>query len=507
MINLNNIAYYFINYKSKDLKPAQSRFFLASRIFLGIFTLSISEWVARGLKDRVKCQKYATKKEDFLKGLSVIISAPSQRASHIDLSTNSTKTFKDQACQTDFTDPKEALRTVLKDIPPFNDETLLEGFLFFAERLTEDLQIDEAYRFITEYSSCDDIKKYVESPYNREMKECNKKNQYANNAYSFKDTAVNNTYLDATIFTWVDGTKIILTQSPSDQNIAEFFKVIDVEGIKQIIGIGPEWEADKAKIYDYYDWNLPEPSWKIAQSNSSKDSVKSDATTEPEPSEGQKLNVSDTVYKNGDTISTVETPQLGDTVPTAETPKSSDQAKSDDEKSASDGEGYGTGYESDGGTIIEETTPIPKETYGYEYASRSHPYGEREEHDHWVLELFKSETDKLTIHRFPKWLDHTPTKPEELLKFCQEFHQSLIENNNTLDQLLIHCSAGIGRTGVVATVLIVYFKMLEAREKGEVLPMNAFQILLYLRAFRSMMVKSAKEFELLIQTIKLIQQA
>lgn len=100
----------------------------------------------------------------------------------------------------------------------------------------------------------------------------------------------------------------------------------------------------------------------------------------------------------------------------------------------------------------------------------------------------KSTKHQLEIISLENWCDKTmPESLVDLIGFLQ-FVQAEITRTET-PRTLIHCQAGVGRTGVAAVGL----RMLQARSNGRAIP-PVHQTLLEMREYRRKLVPSAQQF-------------
>jgi len=101
----------------------------------------------------------------------------------------------------------------------------------------------------------------------------------------------------------------------------------------------------------------------------------------------------------------------------------------------------------------------------------------------------------VTQLQYINWPDHgIPENPEHFLKFVNYFQQNL----NPGDPCLVHCSAGVGRTGVT---IAVDTSMALIEQK---IPINPLKMVREMRDQRCMMVQTSSQFEFLLDLISLM---
>uniref|UniRef100_A0A1I7ZCR0 Protein-tyrosine-phosphatase n=1 Tax=Steinernema glaseri TaxID=37863 RepID=A0A1I7ZCR0_9BILA len=105
------------------------------------------------------------------------------------------------------------------------------------------------------------------------------------------------------------------------------------------------------------------------------------------------------------------------------------------------------------------------------------------------------ETRKVVQWHFKEWRDaEAPPNPEDFLDFVRAVRES-----RPCDPLLVHCSAGVGRSGVFVAV----DQLLERVEDSETLCVNVFECVHSLRAQRREMVKNEEQYEAIYRTLLL----
>lgn len=139
-------------------------------------------------------------------------------------------------------------------------------------------------------------------------------------------------------------------------------------------------------------------------------------------------------------------------------------------------------------------------SFGYKKINESCDFEKMEQSLHsWVELQSLTSNDCLYLHHLPKWLDQHVTSAEQLFEMVKEIYA--YQKNKTAP-LFIHCSAGIGRSGVFFLAYYYFGKWIN-REDLELTPVQA---VLLLRAFRPRMVKSVEEYKLLCQFVDLLKK-
>lgn len=90
---------------------------------------------------------------------------------------------------------------------------------------------------------------------------------------------------------------------------------------------------------------------------------------------------------------------------------------------------------------------------------------------------------EIRVHHYTAWPDHGVTSKEELFKFIEGVQSNVGKESN--NPILIHCSAGIGRTG---TLLAVWYQIKNQTNKDA---LNIPQTVATMRLYRGGMVQAA----------------
>ena len=115
----------------------------------------------------------------------------------------------------------------------------------------------------------------------------------------------------------------------------------------------------------------------------------------------------------------------------------------------------------------------------------------------YIVRIFKVTAGKKTMQvkhfHFTAWPDHdVPTVFDELLNYVQKIHKDVM---HTKSQILVHCSAGVGRTGT----FIALFNILSAIEKS--LPVSIYKIVHEMREHRPQMVQTFRQYKFIYLSV------
>nr|XP_047136483.1 phosphatidylinositol phosphatase PTPRQ-like isoform X1 [Hydra vulgaris] len=96
---------------------------------------------------------------------------------------------------------------------------------------------------------------------------------------------------------------------------------------------------------------------------------------------------------------------------------------------------------------------------------------------------------------FNSWSDHGISNPQTLLTFIRHVNQSIANSDGPSGPVVVHCSAGVGRTGTYI-VLDVNLKQIEAEGKVEI-----FKYLQHIRSQRNYMVQTEGQYIFIHDTL------
>ncbi|XP_065666598.1 phosphatidylinositol phosphatase PTPRQ isoform X2 [Hydra vulgaris] len=96
---------------------------------------------------------------------------------------------------------------------------------------------------------------------------------------------------------------------------------------------------------------------------------------------------------------------------------------------------------------------------------------------------------------FNSWSDHGISNPQSLLTFIRHVNQSIANSDGPSGPVVVHCSAGVGRTGTYI-VLDVNLKQIEAEGKVEI-----FKYLQHIRSQRNYMVQTEGQYIFIHDTL------
>lgn len=118
----------------------------------------------------------------------------------------------------------------------------------------------------------------------------------------------------------------------------------------------------------------------------------------------------------------------------------------------------------------------------------------------------------IKIFHYNNWPDmNVPTRINLIYQYIYMLYQSIIRNDNK--KILVHCSAGIGRTGTIITILnminyidtnIIDIKTLIKKSDYTEKDINILILstIMYLRQYRPLMVQKESQYNLIINIIK-----
>lgn len=117
------------------------------------------------------------------------------------------------------------------------------------------------------------------------------------------------------------------------------------------------------------------------------------------------------------------------------------------------------------------------------------------------FKIRSKETDQICIHYwYRNWLDNQAPREIDTILALAKFVVNDKENVGTTAPILVHCSAGIGRTGVFITI---YYFM---QKRPENLNKNLFHLVAFLRWQRPWMVATLPQYEFLKNLFKKVPQ-
>ena len=99
----------------------------------------------------------------------------------------------------------------------------------------------------------------------------------------------------------------------------------------------------------------------------------------------------------------------------------------------------------------------------------------------------------MTQFHFTAWPDFgVPQDPSSMLKFVRGVRHHM-SRSDIIGPVVVHCSAGVGRTGTFMGVDMLTQKMEDAREKGrmEELKLSVQEVVCKMRAQRGNMVQTS----------------
>lgn len=122
---------------------------------------------------------------------------------------------------------------------------------------------------------------------------------------------------------------------------------------------------------------------------------------------------------------------------------------------------------------------------------------------HVVRELeveFQGEVRQVKHFHFVAWPDHgVPSELESLDRFIEDLQ---IEEENG-KPVVIHCSAGVGRTGTLIALSQLKHIIYSQKSAGVDMGISVFSVVRRLREQRVLMVQSKEQYEILFDFVNL----
>ncbi|PAV85835.1 hypothetical protein WR25_01946 [Diploscapter pachys] len=110
-----------------------------------------------------------------------------------------------------------------------------------------------------------------------------------------------------------------------------------------------------------------------------------------------------------------------------------------------------------------------------------------------VKNRMKNEERRVTQMQYLAWPDHgTPNDPKEFISFVEEVRRARI---GSVEPIVVHCSAGIGRTGVLI-LMETAACMIEANE-----PVYPLELVRIMRDQRAMLVQTPGQYQFVCESI------
>ena len=95
--------------------------------------------------------------------------------------------------------------------------------------------------------------------------------------------------------------------------------------------------------------------------------------------------------------------------------------------------------------------------------------------------------------QFNEWPDHkTPNIQNVVYNFEKLFE--FVKQYKGIDPVIIHCSAGVGRTGVFLTLYILYKEIMDKIKNSEVISFNVFNLVRKLKELRLYSVENINQY-------------
>jgi protein-tyrosine phosphatase len=136
--------------------------------------------------------------------------------------------------------------------------------------------------------------------------------------------------------------------------------------------------------------------------------------------------------------------------------------------------------------ILEENTPflegVGKEEARYTKIAMEHP----------------TNTHNIEHYAIPAWKDYGAISPVLLAKLIKTIHAAQCKE---LQPLIVHCSAGVGRTGCFLAAYELYDRISQGRISEENIPTMVVNMVRGLRSERYGMVQVPEQYSLIYQTL------
>ena len=105
-------------------------------------------------------------------------------------------------------------------------------------------------------------------------------------------------------------------------------------------------------------------------------------------------------------------------------------------------------------------------------------------------------------YHIPVWKDHQTIDPDLLANFVEKIYS----HKSQLDTLIVHCSAGVGRTGAFLAIFELYSQYMRAEISQDQLPGLIEKMVTKLRQNRYGMVQQKAQYQLIYDTLKILIQ-
>lgn len=109
-----------------------------------------------------------------------------------------------------------------------------------------------------------------------------------------------------------------------------------------------------------------------------------------------------------------------------------------------------------------------------------------------IQKIKEQNTRKFSHFQFKKWPDHkTPDIQNVVYNFEKLF--DFVKSKKGKDPCVIHCSAGVGRTGVFLSLYILYREIMENNSE-DIISFNIFNLVRKLKEYRMYLVENINQY-------------
>lgn len=120
-----------------------------------------------------------------------------------------------------------------------------------------------------------------------------------------------------------------------------------------------------------------------------------------------------------------------------------------------------------------------------------------------IINLKDSSTKNISHLQFKKWPDHMTPDIQNVVHIFENIFNYMNENNNFVKQniqqqnnpIVIHCSAGVGRSGVFLTLYFLYKEIMDCiKDSKELIEFNIFNLVRKLKELRMYSVENINQY-------------
>lgn len=120
-----------------------------------------------------------------------------------------------------------------------------------------------------------------------------------------------------------------------------------------------------------------------------------------------------------------------------------------------------------------------------------------------IVQKFKEPSQKRSFShiQFKQWPDHQTPNIENIFHIFENIF-IFVKERKGKEPAVIHCSAGVGRTGVFLTLYILYKEIMEEIKSGEYIFVNIFNLVRKLKEFRHHLVENIMQYNFIYYFIE-----